>query len=1123
MLTSLLRSAGIGAALLIATAGLARTALATDPAQAIEQGAALLEAGQVVEAREVLAQARLDAEGEDRARAMRLLTVADEQMRSMSRPAVSIQRAELALKQGDLVRAEMHAEAARRADGATLEQRSRASALMDEAALRRVELEPMIEGALLQAVRDFENGNYAEAKAGFGAVARVGASLSPQDEQALKTFQDRLIALEQERGVPFRVEYTPMGVLSGEGARVVQEAVAATAIAQNGQDDPMAGGVRAIAEQLLAEANAAFEAGRYAEAVRKYNMLLDEYAGSLSDDEFELAAQRRAASTSQLGAPGESTAQTVQDQREIARQQAIATVENLVQQAENLLGQGRTREADDLASQAILSWQNARQNFSEDQYQARLEQLNALSTRIDQREEAILIEQRDEISQQIADDAAAEQRRAEERRRREIADALDRIYALHLEQKYSEALDIVDQVLFKDPNNSAALLARDVLQQRELEVEWEEIQRQKSYGYAKESLEIEKALAIPTSALQYPPDWPEISVRRGTIRSFTESEEDRRVLATLESRRIPARFDEFPLEDVLTFLSGVTNLNIDPDWDSLAEVNVSRDSRVSLDLSGEITAKVVLERVLEKISIDEFESAGYAVQDGIVVIASDEDLDRRVFPLVYDVRDLLFQFDENQPPQALDLDNAIQGTGQGGGGAGGGGGGQGLFGGGGGGDDDDLDLGGGGVDIEEIQEIIEDQVDPDAWIEGTSRMRPFRGDLIITTTSRNHRDIQGLLDQLREVRTIQILVEGRVLTVATDFFEQIGFDLDIYFNAENDAYNDVLGQLVGFGGAVPGSTGNLGLLPSQIPGAGVDADGDGTIDTVDVQAYVRQPDGTLALQTVSSPVPAQNGLSTVPATQNSLGIVDDLLGNATDFAVGVASNSALSLAGTFLDDIQVDFLVEATQADQRNVTLSAPRLTFPNGGTSFIRVQTQEAFISDLTPVTGAGSGAFDPVVGTVPSGFQLALNGVVSADRRYVNLNVVFQLSQLLTLANSPTFGGAAGGGGTVGGNAGSFGGSIQLPTITVTDVRTGVTVPDKGTILLGGQRLSEEFTVESGVPVLSKIPLINRFFTNTATAKSESTLLIMLRPEILLQNEREDDAFPGLRDRLDSQSFLP
>jgi general secretion pathway protein D len=77
---------------------------------------------------------------------------------------------------------------------------------------------------------------------------------------------------------------------------------------------------------------------------------------------------------------------------------------------------------------------------------------------------------------------------------------------------------------------------------------------------------------------------------------------------------------------------------------------------------------------------------------------------------------------------------------------------------------------------------------------------------------------------------------------------------------------------------------------------------------------------------------------------------------------------------------------------------------------------------------------------------------------------------------------------------------------------VQTTVTVPDQGTILLGGQRLVTESEVETGVPVLSKIPFLNRLFSNRTSAKEEQTLLILIKPTILIQNEEEERSFPGL-----------
>jgi type II secretory pathway component GspD/PulD (secretin) len=77
-------------------------------------------------------------------------------------------------------------------------------------------------------------------------------------------------------------------------------------------------------------------------------------------------------------------------------------------------------------------------------------------------------------------------------------------------------------------------------------------------------------------------------------------------------------------------------------------------------------------------------------------------------------------------------------------------------------------------------------------------------------------------------------------------------------------------------------------------------------------------------------------------------------------------------------------------------------------------------------------------------------------------------------------------------------------------------VSVPDKGTIMLGGQILMNEIEIEVGVPVLSKIPIVNRFFTNRLTTRSEKTQMLLIRPEIMIQQEMEDDLFPDLRSQL-------
>ena len=72
---------------------------------------------------------------------------------------------------------------------------------------------------------------------------------------------------------------------------------------------------------------------------------------------------------------------------------------------------------------------------------------------------------------------------------------------------------------------------------------------------------------------------------------------------------------------------------------------------------------------------------------------------------------------------------------------------------------------------------------------------------------------------------------------------------------------------------------------------------------------------------------------------------------------------------------------------------------------------------------------------------------------------------------------------------------GRIQQPTYQQNVITTHVAIPDGGTLLLGGQKLVGEAEREMGVPALSKLPIINRLFTNKAKVMDESVLLILIK----------------------------
>lgn len=801
--------------------------------------------------------------------------------------------------------------------------------------------------------------------------------------------------------------------------------------------------------------------------------------------------------------------------------------------------------------------------FPAAEYGQLLGQLDTMLEQIEVGEANAALAKADAARRQAQSDSLAKQKAEAEARQKAINERLLRVRQLQAELKYAEAIQVVDEILFMDPNNPAAQALRAALKTSQLYRDYSQIEVRRSEGYANFSKQLLERSVPPTpnltgagprsvnGLLEYPEDWQSLSDMRMRDRAsgYRESAANRQAMAALQ-KAYSFNFNNNSLDQVFSYMNSVTGVEFYPDWKALEAIGVRQEDTVSLTIDN-VPAEVALKRVVEQLG-DEGDRPDYSIEDGSVVVSSSEQLRKKTITIVYDIRDLLFEvpYFDNAPD--FNLSSALSQGGQqggsggggagGGGGFGGGGGGGGGFGGGGGGSGG----GGGGVIgdpgedperksreelIEQITTIIQDQVDPDNWVDAggdTGKIQELNGNLIITNTARNHRDIEGLLSQLRSIRALQINYEARVIAVTSDWFEQIGVDLDVYFNTNDRMFQQARQADPNFnlsdffyGGDGP----NRGQLKDPVIFGGFDAGTDpaNPQNTAATGAAFGVPDGQGGIQyvfgPVGTPVRRQSGWTPIGFDQDSLGLTNTL-GGALD-GIGaqiVSSGAAAATTGfSYMDDIQVDLLIKATQADQRNVVLTAPRLTLMNGQRSFITIAKQISFISGLTPVAGDASGAFQPQVGVVQDGFVLDVEGVISADRRYVTMTVAFDTSTVLGF-DTQQIQGAVGGTGDIGGRGSEFGASIQLPEIQVQSIRTTVSVPDKGTILMGGQRRFTETEIETGVPVLSKIPIVNRFFTNRLDSETELTLVMLMRPEIVIQSENEELLFPGLMDQLNN-----
>ena len=620
----------------------------------------------------------------------------------------------------------------------------------------------------------------------------------------------------------------------------------------------------------------------------------------------------------------------------------------------------------------------------------------------------------------------------------------------------------MDQILVLDATNDYAVGVKPLLQDK-VQFAQRQYYEQRHRLTGDNPVRAEEQLIPYNDILRYPTDWPDISQTRDqTVAAEHNAGASERIAVAQLERPLPAlTFDAVGFSDVIDFLRDVSGSNIFVNWKSLEAAGIDRNTPVSANLRNVKFSKA-LQVILESVGGGQTK-LGYTIDEGVITISTADDLSRNVVVRVYDIRDLIVNIPDFTDAPNFSID-ASQNQG------GGGGGGQALGQGGGGGQaqvtnqlfQNANQQGQNGRNqgptrqdlVDAITKLIEDTVATESWKDNggsVGALRELEGQLIVTQTPENHRQLVNLLEQLRETRAIQVTVETRFLTVQRNYLEDVGVDLNFLFNL-NSSWSQ-----------------KFGTIPVTTPSS----------------AFTFNP------------------TTGVPGS----------IGSATSTPTG------LTTSATYLDDFQVSLVMRAVQASVTSTVVTAPRVTLFNGQRAFVLVTTTRAYVSNLTPVVSTGISSFAPTISQTQSGVVLDVQATVSADRKYVTLTLRPSLNTLLDLLPFTFQSGASvvsNTGNGVGTTTVAPSGTIQQPETQVTQVRTTVSVPDGGTLLLGGQTLAGEVEREIGVPVLSKIPILKRLFTNKSMAKDEQILLILVRPTIIMQREIEQKQFPLLASKL-------
>ena len=688
----------------------------------------------------------------------------------------------------------------------------------------------------------------------------------------------------------------------------------------------------------------------------------------------------------------------------------------------------------------------------------------------------------------------------------EIKALVDSYNDLAQERRYEEALVVAKQVGELQPGSTIAIQMFHESRMGIQQLRNEEIKAGKDRVFLDNMNDIDRSFAEgPDPSRPYtfqdPKTWRDLTLRRLQDRN----QDSRLSIAEREIKRkledvVKVTYDEQPLGEVLDDLSAMTNVPIVMDRQALAAIRVTSSDPVSLKVPGGIPMGSALNLMLRDLQLT------YVIENDVLNITSSEAKRTKVYPVTYRVTDLVTPIPNFTSSYEDGLAGALRNAYQMSNpqtdvqimpfalnGATGGAasqlqpskmsptmlgqfasmGGQSSFGpsnppaaGGRGG-------GGAFADFGSLMSLIETTVVPDTWeaLGGPSTMAPYPQNLslVISTTSDVHDQIADLLESLRSLQNLQITIEVRFITLSDTFFEQIGVDFDVQFDD------------------------NTQLLPDDDSGPSVTVGFD--------------------------------GISGLPTTDLDIQFQNNSFGVSPPF--GAPDAGAISSVGfAILSDIEAFFFLQAAQGDNRNNVMQAPKVTLFDGQIATISDVTQRPFVTSITPVVGDFAVAQQPVIVVLNEGVQLNVQGIVSDDKRFVRLTLVPFFSQIgnvdtftfegerSTRNSSRTENGDTNGDGVVDEDDAAsttdefdnvVGTTVQLPTFAFTQVSTTVSVPDGGTILLGGIKRLAEGRAERGVPVLSKIPYLSRLFRNVAVGRDARSLMLMVTPRIIIQEEEE------------------
>jgi len=846
---------------------------------------------------------------------------------------------------------------------------------------------------------------------------------------------------------------------------------------------------------------------------------------------------------------GEGTyIEQITKQRNILRTYAGTVVNNAVTKANNLMNEAKFDKAKQEVEDAEFVVNENQIHLGEALFKEYSDKLKTLTETIAEKQ----AQQTQQAEQEKRKSAIEAQQRFREQmeqdRQKRIAELMENTLAYQQQQQYEAALGQLESLLALDPQNNEALILKDTLEdmvyfRKQLEVE-KEIDKQR----ADILLKTDESGIPYAKELTYPKNWREITEKptRQPDKPHGLDPADAAVYEQLEQVvDLSDLSSSMSFDDVIQALEESVDppLQIQPNWKDLLEnAEIEQITPAGMDPLTGVKLRKALEVLLAGVS-SEFAIVDYVVDEGVIVIATDITLTQKMVTRVYDITDLVGEPANYGGMQGMMMGRMMgmmSGGGMGGGMSGGYGGGMsggmggmsggyggmsggmggmggmsgmsggyggmggmsGMSGMGGMGGMGGMSGGYGGMggmsggmggmsggyggmggmggmsggyggmgggmmgggqggymQAQSLVQLVQESINPDSWFDlsdtGEGTITPYPTQ-------------QPKKLAVYNTHEVHIEIEKLLAALRKSLGHQVSIEARFLVVSEN--FLEDIGLDIDFLNDAGGKWGQISFAQNS--------------------ALMTEPSAT-----------------SVPL---SLG------------GIGAAAASITGGYGSILDDLQVSFLIRATQAHRDAKSLDAPLATVLSGESASFSVNRQMTFA--LPPIQTQGNqlstagGTTTQPQGNEPQYLQispstaLSITPIITHDKKNVLLGIITTQNQFLGMRTStietPILTGVGAG------QVVSY--DIQLPDQESSTLMTRVSVPDRGTLLLGGQRISSEVESEAGVPILSKIPILGRLFGNRSKVKDHKILLIMVKPTIILQEEGEAEAIAALESEL-------